>query len=182
MQSKDSLIAKCTSFRLSISFTKWDATVYTHAIISQKQSGNDPSHLSKNFQLAAAIGHENAPASVHRKYTFCDVVLLNVCAQLSLLYQLQCIQYGFIQITANAEHPPSHLCDGLMDCQNGRRAFKRELQYTFHGYPYTFSRIPLSQWLSHGLIRFLLVLFFSSCVVLRTPMDAFSTLTLKLLK
>ncbi len=25
-------------------------------------------------------------------------------------------------ITANADRPPSHLCDGLIDCQNGRRA------------------------------------------------------------
>ncbi len=25
-------------------------------------------------------------------------------------------------ITANADSPPSNLCDGLTDCQNGRRA------------------------------------------------------------
>ncbi len=25
-------------------------------------------------------------------------------------------------ITANVDRPPSHLCDGLIECQNGRRA------------------------------------------------------------
>ena len=33
----------------------------------------------------------------------------------------QCIQYTLSKITANADSPLSHLCDGLMDCQNGRR-------------------------------------------------------------
>ena len=34
---------------------------------------------------------------------------------------------SLIKITANADSPPSHLCDGLMDCQNGRWTFNREL-------------------------------------------------------
>ncbi len=43
---------------------------------------------------------------------------------------------GLSMIIANADPPPSHLCDGLIDCQNGRRASignRKQSGYNFIG-------------------------------------------------
>ena len=43
---------------------------------------------------------------------------------LTMIHRLEKWSQSCEKISANAARPPSHVCDGLMDCQNGRRALK----------------------------------------------------------
>ncbi len=51
--------------------------------------------------------------------SICHVALTKFGDKLTLLSQYKAVWY-LLSITVNADRPPSHLCDGLMDCQNGR--------------------------------------------------------------